>query len=345
MCRDTQQREVVNLASIGSSGQRAAAILLRPLAQLLQKQGVDAQALFAKHGIAIADTGNPDAHIDVAASTALLTDAVEVLGDPSLGINMARHAEYSSFGGLGLAIAAGGSMRSVLQRIIRFHRLISDVVLAEFSEDERYVAIHFSANGEHAPHPQAILLVMASIVRLLRIRIDAKLNPVKVQAPEVNDAFHHAMSRYFRVPVEIAPRFSLYFERAAATVQLQASDSQLAAMLDATLNQRLAAIEKGSLAVQLSLWIEQRLPEGEPPLAEAASEFCLSTRSLQRRLAEEQLSWKKLIENTRKTLVERHLRIPGMSVTQLAFLLGFADVSSFSRAFKKWYGMTPTQFR
>ncbi len=334
--------------SMGSSYQRAAAILLRPLVQLLQKQGVDAEALFAKHGIAIADTGNPDAHIDVAASTALLSDAVELIGDPSLGINMARHAEYSSFGGLGLAIAAGGSMRSVLQRIIRFHRLISDVVRPEFSEDERYVAIHFSANGEHIPHPQAILLVMASIVRLLRIRIDPKLNPIKVQAPEIadmNDAFHRAMSRYFRAPVDVSPRFSLYFERAAATVQLQASDSQLAAMLDATLNQRLAAIEKGSLAVQLSLWIEQRLPEGEPPLAEAASEFCLSTRSLQRRLAEEQLSWKKLIENTRKTLVERHLRIPGMSVTQLAFLLGFADVSSFSRAFKKWYGMTPTQFR
>lgn len=336
---------MVTLNKTKVSQRRAAAILLRPLVLLLQRQGIDAQQLFARHGIVLEDTGNPEAHVDVAASTALLSEAEQLLSDPSLGINMARHAEYSSFGGLGLAIAAGGSMGSVLQRIIRFHRLISDVVEPEMSEDDDYVAIHFSAGGEHTPHPQAIQLVMASIVRLLRIRIDSQLNPVKVCAPRVSEEFHRVMARYFRAPVETSSRFSLYFDRASARVQLQATDSQLAAMLDLTLSERLAEIDKGSLAVQLSLWIEQRLPEGEPPLAEAASAFCLSTRSLQRRLADEQTSWKKLIESTRKSLVERHLRSPNMSVTQLAFLLGFADVSSFSRAFKKWYGMTPTQFR
>ncbi len=324
---------------------RAAAIFLRPLVHLLHSQGIDPEPVFSRHGISLADTGNPEVHVDVVSSTALLNDAEQLLADVSLGINMARHGEYSTFGGLGLALAAGGSLLSVLQRITRFHRLISDVVSSDISEDDHYLAIHFVASGEHEPHPQAILFVMSSLIRMLRIRISAQTNPVKVGAPPIADATRQAMARYFRAPVETAGYFSLYFDRDSARIQLQASDNQLAAMLDATLNKRLAEIEKGSLVVQLSLWMEERLPEGEPSLSDAAKNFHLSVRSLQRRLGEEDMTWKQLLENTRKTLVERHLRTPGMSITQLAFLLGFADVSSFSRAFKNWYGVSPSQFK
>lgn len=324
---------------------RSSAIFLSPLVHLLHSEGVDPAPVFARHGISLADTGNPEAQVDVTSSTGLLNEVEAILGDPSLGINMARHGEYTTFGGLGLALAAGGSLLSVLQRITRFQRLISDVVLSEISEGDDYLAIHFSPTGAHKPHPQAILFVMASLVRMLRIRISAQANPLKVSAPEVNEAFHLAMSRYFRAPVEVAECFSLYFDRASARLQLQASDNQLAAMLEATLNARLAEIEKGSLVVQLSLWLEERLPEGEPALADAAKSVHMSVRSLQRRLGEENITWKQLIENTRKMLVERHLRTPGMSVTQLAFLLGFSDLSAFSRAFKKWYGVAPSQFK
>ncbi|MEC9255921.1 MAG: helix-turn-helix transcriptional regulator, partial [Pseudomonadota bacterium] len=102
---------------------------------------------------------------------------------------------------------------------------------------------------------------------------------------------------------------------------------------------------KGSLVIQLSLWLEGQLPEGEPSLSDAAERFHMSVRSLQRRLTDEDLSWKALLEKTRRTLVERHLALPGTTITQLAFMLGFSDVSAFSRAFKKWYGVSPTQFR
>jgi AraC-like DNA-binding protein len=126
---------------------------------------------------------------------------------------------------------------------------------------------------------------------------------------------------------------------------LHSSEPQLAAMMEASLNERLAEQERGSLLIQLSLWLEGRLPEGEPSLGDAAERFHMSVRSLQRRLSDEGMTWKQLLENTRRTLVERHLHQPGMTVTQLAFLLGFSDVSAFSRAFKKWYGVAPSQFR
>ncbi|EKF74294.1 AraC family transcriptional regulator [Alcanivorax hongdengensis A-11-3] len=324
---------------------QAAALLMGPLLHLLHERGVDGEAILRRHGLDPMMVRDPEARLDAAVSTALLDDSLAALGDPAMAIDAARHAQYNTFGALGLAVAAGGDLHSVLNRITRFHRLISDLVSTELTVDDRTVALHFASSTDHQPHPQAIAFVMASIVRLLRIRIDRDHNPVAVAAPAWMDpALRSALARYCRCPVTESDSYSLAFDKANAQQMLAASDTQLAAMLDATLSQRLAESEHGSLASRLTLWIEQRLPDGEPAQADAAAALCLSTRSLQRRLADEGLSWKKLLEETRKMLVERHLRTPGMTVTQMAFLLGFSDVSAFSRAFKKWYGVSPSQF-
>ena len=324
---------------------RTAAMFLSPLAPMLRRTGKDAAAVFAGHGIALQDTMNPEAQVTVTDTAALLEECESLLGDPSLGINMARHAEYSTFGALGLALAAGGDLRSVLNRIVRFHRLISDAAATELSEDDNLIGLHLIPAEGPKPHPQALLFVLAIIQRMVRIRLPGHGDPAQVMTPEIPAAMAAAMARYFRCPVIPGDHFALFFHRRASQLQFAASDPQVAAMLDATLAQRLADAERGSLSTRLSLWIEDRLPEGEPALADAASLLNMSVRSLQRRLKEENLTWQQLIENTRRVLVERHLRQPGMSITQLAFLLGFADVSSFSRAFRKWYGASPSQLR
>ena len=325
---------------------QAVALLMAPLLHLLHERGLDGEAILRRHGLDPQMVRDPEARLGAAVSTALLDDCLAQLGDPAMGIEIARHAQYNTFGALGLAVAAGGDLYSVLNRITRFHRLISDLVTTDLIADDHSVALRFTSNTDHQPHPQAIVFVMATIVRLLRIRIHRDHNPVAVCAPEwLEPGLRQAMARYFRCQVSVADHYSLAFDKDNAQHMLAASDVQLAAMLDATLAQRLAASEQAALASRLALWIEQRLPDGEPAQADAATECCMSTRSLQRRLADEGLSWKQLLEDTRKTLVERHLRTPGMTVTQMAFLLGFSEVSAFSRAFKKWYGVSPSQFR
>ena len=345
MVRLDAERQSLNQGCQMTPEQQTAAMFLSPLAPLLRRTGHDPATIFSRHGIELSDTMNPEAKTGVIQTAALLQECETLLNDPTLGINMARHAEYSTFGALGLALAAGGDLRSVLNRIVRFHRLISNAAVTELSEDEHHLAIHLLSKDKPTPHPQALLFVLAIILRMVRIRLPGQGDPVKVMTPPIPDTMTSAMTRYFRCSVIEGDHFALFFRREASQLQLAASDPQLAAMLDATLTQRLADAERGSLATRLSLWIEDRLPEGEPTLGDAASLLHMSVRSLQRRLKEESLTWQQLIENTRRVLVERHLRVPGMSITQLAFLLGFADVSSFSRAFRKWYGVAPSQFR
>ena len=328
-----------------TSQPKAMAMFLRPLSNLLRAHGLEPQALFDEYGVSVQDTFNPEVWISVDTTSALLTAAEKALQDPSLGINMARTSEYSAFGALGLALSAGGSLRSVLARMARYQRLISDAVRAELVDDNGSVSVHFHPQHNHVPHPQGMQYVMSSVMRLARLRVDPALNPEAVYVACADPEYLARVARYFRCEPKVTDFYGLEFAASEADAELHSSDPHMVAMLEATLNERLAEQTKGSLLIQLSLWLEGQLPEGEPSIADAAERFHMSVRSLQRRLGEEDLTWKQLIERTRRTLVERHLTVPGTSVTQLAFLLGFSDVSSFSRAFKKWYGVAPSQFR
>ena len=91
--------------------------------------------------------------------------------------------------------------------------------------------------------------------------------------------------------------------------------------------------------------IEEQLPEGEPSAEHIAKALHLSLRSLQRHLADEGCRFDTLLNESRENLALLHLRDPQVSLSEISYLLGFADTSSFSRAFKRWTGMTPGQFR
>lgn len=317
---------------------------LRPLYRLLAERGHDAAGLFARHGLDAAGLRQPDARVPVAVTRELLAEAQQLTGEPALGLALVRYTEYTTFGGLGLALAAGGSVRSVLARIARYHSLISDAVTMQIVESEHALTVFIDERSEPPPHPQSILFLIATVVGLGRLRLAGDAPPQRVMLRGIDAAGLAVAQRYFRCPVEAGARYQVDMDAGIAPRVLDGSDPEMAALLEQTLTVRLPAADR-SLALQLGLWLEQRFPDGEPALAEAAASLHLSERSLQRRLKEEGLSWQQLVDDTRRALVERHLHAPGMSLTQLAFLLGFADVSSFSRAFRKWYGVAASEYR
>ncbi|MDH3762549.1 MAG: helix-turn-helix transcriptional regulator [Gammaproteobacteria bacterium] len=91
--------------------------------------------------------------------------------------------------------------------------------------------------------------------------------------------------------------------------------------------------------------ISERLPTGRIDEVEIASSINLSQRSLQRRLAEQDLSFVRLLEDTRRDLSREYVRDPQRSINEVAYLLGFSEPGNFSRAFRRWYGQTPSQYR
>src|SRR5262249_7981625 len=91
--------------------------------------------------------------------------------------------------------------------------------------------------------------------------------------------------------------------------------------------------------------IIRRLPDGEPRRDEIAAELCMSERTLQRRLEDEETSFGQLLDDTRRGLAEQYLRRLHLSLAPAAYLLGFTDQSSFFRACKRWFDVSPGQYR
>ena len=85
--------------------------------------------------------------------------------------------------------------------------------------------------------------------------------------------------------------------------------------------------------------------EGDPKLGDVARKVALSSRTLQRRLKDQGLDFKKLVDDTRHRFSLNYLKDPQHTMTEIAYLLGYSEVSAFNRAFKRWTGSTPVSHR
>ncbi len=104
-------------------------------------------------------------------------------------------------------------------------------------------------------------------------------------------------------------------------------------------------LDNNHISYRVREMIIRRLPDGSPTRAEVASAMCMGERTLQRRLQEEQTSFQELVDDIRRELAQNYLGQSHLGVAQAAYLLGFAEPSTFFHACKRWFNMSPGQYR
>jgi AraC-like DNA-binding protein len=156
-----------------------------------------------------------------------------------------------------------------------------------------------------------------------------------------------AHREYFRCPIRFdAPIASIVFRAADLNLPLVRADETLSGYLSEYAEQVLASLVQGETmrhAVRAAIW--SLLGDGTPSLEDVAAALRLAPRTLQRRLAAESTSLHAEIEEIRKTMALSVLRDRSISIEDVAFLLGYAEPSTFFRSFKRWTGTTPRRFR
>lgn len=147
----------------------------------------------------------------------------------------------------------------------------------------------------------------------------------------------------------ITPQFdsttnALVFDAKLLDLPVSESDPELRTLMREHLD-RMDALSGTELPDYVQELIRRFLPEGLVTTEKIADYMMLSSRSLQRYLAAEGTSFQKLLDNTRQNMAEHYLLTSEISLTQLAGFLGYADLATFSRAFQRWYGVSPRQWR
>jgi len=318
------------------------------LAQTLRSCDIDPAPLFSQADIDLSRVGNPDTRFPTQRMQKLWRLAIEASGNPELGLLAARQFQPAALHGLGFAWLASDTLLDALNRLARYSRLINSAVefRVEVTPDTTDLAVITQPDIFPDFVYAALDLGMAAFLRMCQITAGEHILPVHVTlqrpAPDCKDAFFELFGPSIEYDAKVS---RLCFDSALMNQPLSTANPELARINDQTVVDYLARFDRSSIAMQVRSKIIEQLPDGLPRQDDIAGTLNVSLRSLQRRLKEEETSFKGLMEDTRKDLAMQYLRESHRSIGEITYLLGFSEPSNFARAFRRWTGKTPAAFR
>ncbi len=251
------------------------------------------------------------------------------------------------FHALGLGIMSSSSIVEALRRIERYSGVVSTNGRLVVVERGDLVCLETRpAPGSFAPTPETFDALVVALCRLLAMFAGPAAVPSKIRLPRpapagADEAYREALG----CPVEFdADHLSMAFDADHAAAPVPGGNPTLAAEADRLAERYLAQVEPDSAAARVRALLMKAMPSGRIDQDGIARALNQSTSTLQRRLRDEGTTYLHLLDATRKELALEYLREGRHSLADITFLLGFADQSNFTRAFRRWTGKTPRQF-
>lgn len=321
---------------------------VRVICRALEAEKVASAPLLAQAGLADVSLDDPATRVPVASVATLWRLSVEATGDSAFGVRAARHSWITSFHALGYALIASPNLNDALTRVERYLRVVTDSVAMQYRVEgnECHVLLTSPLGGSPA-QPEAIDATAMVLVRLARTMMaDRQFSPLRVEFQRSQPAHVDTFVRAFRCPLRFgAPHNLVVWPREHMERPLEAANPHMLEQQEDILARLLEQLDRDSVVTQVKRLLAQLLPQGEPSQDQIASQLGLSTRTLQRRLAEHDTTYTDVLDSTRHELALSYLADPHCALKEVAYLLGFGDTGSFTRAFKRWTGLPPSDHR
>jgi AraC-like DNA-binding protein len=313
----------------------------------LELDGLDCRSLFKELGLNYTDLDDPDARFPQDSMTRLWQRAVELSGNPAIGLNMAKVVRPASFNVAGYALMSSQTLKEGFMRLVRYQRIIAESADLSFRLLPDGYALILTVHGDHLPPTrQSAEASLASALTFCGWLTGRTLQPrqVLIQGDQPKNLEPYKLA--FHAPMTFnAPYDALVFERADMEAPLPTANEAMAQLHDRFAGEYLARFSESRVTHQARQVLCRLLPQGEPKREMVAQTLHLSQRTLQRRLQDEGTSFQTLLDDTRRELAEQYLAQPQMTLLEIAYLLGFADPSNFFRAFRRWFDETPGEYR
>ena len=323
------------------------AVWVRGIAGVLAAEGLDMRALLAAAAIDPAALDDPAARLSTEKISRLWELAAEQSGNPAIGLAQHLVARPASFDVVGYTMMSCANLLAAFERLIRYLLILSDALTMTLSEESGGYRVTFELFGGNRPVPrQRVEFILISVIGFCHWINGREFHPLSVELPYPIPADPTPYREAFGCGVSFeASSTSLLFADTDLTVSLPTSNPVLAELHDRFAGEYLRRFDHSQTSYRAREVIIRRLPDGEPRRDQVASELRLSERTLQRRLEAEATSFAELLDNTRRELAEQYLSRLHLSLAQAAYLLGFADQSSFFRACRRWFDLSPGRYR
>jgi AraC-like DNA-binding protein len=315
----------------------------------LRASGGRPEPVLAAAGLTESDLADPDRMLQLEGVLRLAAAVAEAVDDAHFGLHYGLGWDLG--GGLGIlsyavlnAPTVGTALRN-FERYARAHIQGGRIQLEVDGTDARLVYETGARDAELArPHVEGAAVVG---LRILQHLIGADFRPRYVafrhRAPR--DTREHA--RIFGAPVRFGQTVdcALAFPRSELGRLVAGADRRLLPLVERHLDELLASDPEDEWLQRVRGCIAESLCDGAPDIARVAKQLGTSVRTLQRRLDDHGVVFKELVAQIRRELADRYLAENKASLTEIAFLLGYSELSAFDRAFRRWTGSTPRAVR
>lgn len=306
-------------------------------------QGLEPQAVPAEVGL---PSDAVDGLISGTEFVALLELCAKRSHNPLFGLQLGLHQGPQALGSLLYVIRSTGTLGQVLEALTRyfhFHSTGADLHLERQGGTARL--LYDVTDGDAIAVRQTVELAMGISARLIQDLLGHPWKPLGLHLRHPVAAKPSA----YRQLLGVTPHFgspvnAWVFDESLLESPLSAIDAGFHELASRHIGE-LAQITLQELPPYVGKLLRRRLPSGQVTIEQVAEQMKISPRSLQRYLHAEGTSFQKLLDQTRQSMATRYMRDSSVSLTQLSELLGYADLSAFSRAFSRWNGMSPQKWK
>lgn len=321
---------------------------IRGLVVFARRAGVEVAPILRAADLSADTLDDADARISRESWATVWKQLSEVLRLPSLAMHVAVGLPFGAFDVLDYIAVTSPTIGESIERVARFFRLIHDQTVLSLASDGTTARLTFDVLDDNVGAGRwSSEFLFACVVLRFRHATAVHWSPTQVCFQHERVGEDPIYEQIFGCPVRFgAPANLLTMPASVLGLRLERADPLLNDVLQrhaSALIERLPVVV--SLRAGVVRAVQESMLEGEPSIDGIARRMGVSGRTLQRRLKDEGLTFHQLVDDVRCETAVRFLNDPRMAISEIGFLLGFSEPSAFHRAFRRWTGQTPGEFR
>lgn len=320
---------------------------LQGLAEFATSQNLGAQDLLKEVGLPDDVLEHPESFIAYRKFAALLALGTKRSGNPLFALRFGLHQGVGALGPLLYLIRNAGAVGTAIDELSQYFHLHASIARIRLEVEGEHALFHYDPVDikDVVSHRLTVELVVGAAMQLMRTLLGSRWQPraLLLQSAPLCDV--QAYTRLIGLTPQFnAPCNAWIFDAKLLDIPLSSGDQELHRLIQQhldTLNQ----MSVQELPAYIRQLLRDLLPSGRATMEQIAGYMDLHPRTLQRYLVEEGTSFQLLLDETRQAMAQRYLGDSTLSLTQLAAMLGYSELSAFSRAFQRWYGCSPREWR
>lgn len=322
-----------------------APILLRLAYQAMLKSGLPVDDILAQARISPALLDVQASERTPFAGQAAFWKALEQFsGDPHIGLHLGEHLPVYRGQVLEYLISSSPTFGEGLRRSLAYQRLLSDAISARLVQEGDQVCLADLTDSSEQRHFAEALVI--GVIRFFSSLTDGQFKPLAVHFTHVEGAPVSEYERVYGCKVTLGCRENrIYFDQAVLGHRVWHAEPSLLRLHEKMANEKMAELERLDLVGEVKRAIGEMLESGETSLEAVAGRLGMPPRRLRTELEEAGTSFNHVLADYRSRLARRLLARTDESIEQIVYLTGFAEPSTFYRAFKRWTNETPIEYR